>query len=89
MTFNDNDIGVFKVPSLRNIEVTAPYMHDGSLSTLEEVVEHYNKGGSGHVNQSKLVQPLQLNKEEKEQLVAFLETLTDYSFIENKKFSKP
>ena len=46
------DKGKFKVPTLRNVEKTAPYMHDGSLPTLEAVVEHYNSGGKGHQNQS-------------------------------------
>lgn len=72
-----SDVGKFKVPSLRNIEFTAPYMHDGSLATLEEVIEHYNIGGKPHPNKSGLIQPLNLTAQEKQDLVNFLKTLSD------------
>lgn len=72
-----SDIGKFKVPSLRNIEMTAPYMHDGSLNSLEEVVEHYSSGGVKHPNKSPIIQPLKLNAEQKEDLIHFLKSLTD------------
>lgn len=74
------DSGKFKVASLRNVEMTAPYMHDGSMWTLEEVVEHYNSGGKGHASQDPRIQPLGLNSSEKEALVAFLRILTDSTF---------
>lgn len=85
VTGNAADRGKFKTPSLRNIAVTAPYMHDGRFQTLEEVVEHYNSG----VKRSETLDPnlakhpeggLQLTPEEKRALVAFLKTLTDEEF---------
>jgi cytochrome c peroxidase len=80
--FNDtSDIGKFKVPSLRNIELTYPYMHDGSLATLEDVLLHYEKGGKGHFNQSKIIQPFKLSAKEKKQLILFLKSLTDTSYM--------
>jgi len=81
-----SDIGKFKVPSLRNVEVTAPYMHDGSVNTLDEVIEHYSKGGMNHKNQSTIIQPLNLSSEEKQDLKAFLLSLTDHEFLNNKKY---
>lgn len=77
ITLNTDDAGKFKVPSLRNIAGTAPYMHDGSLATLEQVVEHYNSGGKSHPNKSPFVKPLGLTATEKEDLVNFLKALTD------------
>ncbi len=82
ITFRKADVGKFRVPGLRNVAVTAPYMHDGSLQTLEEVVEHYNRGGQNHVNQDSLIRPLGLNAREKTDLVAFLQTLTDTAFLQ-------
>lgn len=82
------DEALFKVPTLRNVALTAPYMHDGSLRTLEEVVEHYNKGGVAHRNRSDAVKPLGLSLIEKKQLIAFLESLTDNSLINNPNFYK-
>jgi len=80
------DYALFKVPSLRNIAITAPYMHNGSLSSLEEVIEHYNTGGKNISQKSNLIKELNLTLEEKEQLIAFLESLTDVSFINNRMF---
>jgi cytochrome c peroxidase len=71
------DVGKFKVPSLRNVEHTAPYMHDGSLATLEAVIEHYNSGGQAHPNKSGLILPLNLTAQEKQDLVNFLKALSD------------
>lgn len=85
-TKQSSDKALFKVPSLRNIAVTAPYMHDGSISSLQEVITHYNNGGFNHINKSSLVRPLQLTTQEQKDLVAFLESLTDYEFIANQKF---
>ena len=82
-TKNNKDLALFKTPSLRNIELTAPYMHDGSLTTLEEVVEHYNTGGKNHIHKDSLIVPLNLNKNQKLDLVSFLKTLTDSSFIQD------
>jgi cytochrome c peroxidase len=75
------DVGKFKVPTLRNIDASAPYMHDGSLATLEEVIEHYNQGGRGHPNTDPAVHPLGLADDEKADLAAFLRTLTDRPFL--------
>lgn len=71
------DVGKFKVPSLRNVANTAPYMHNGSFTTLEEIVEHYNIGGKPHPNKSGLIQPLNLTAQEKIDLVNFLKALSD------------
>lgn len=82
--FNDsNEIGYFKVPSLRNIELTFPYMHDGSLSTLDEVIQHYSKGGQSHSLQSKKIVPFKLTAKEISQLKAFLYSLTDTSYMKD------
>jgi len=75
---NENDIGKFKTPTLRNIELTAPYMFDGSFKTLDDVIEHYNSGGKNHPNKSELIKPLNLNDSEKEALKAFLLSLTEF-----------
>ncbi|MFM1876271.1 MAG: hypothetical protein RL266_2008 [Bacteroidota bacterium] len=83
------DNGKFKVPTLRNVALTAPYMHDGSIETLAEVVAHFNSGGVGHVNQSELVRPLGLTEQERSDLVAFLGSLTDQAFITDPDLSDP
>jgi cytochrome c peroxidase len=88
LTGLDSDLAKFKVPSLRNIEVTAPYMYDGSLPDLEAVLNHYNSGGKQHSNKSEKIQNLQLNQDEKKQIIAFLKTLTDVSFL-NQSIFKP
>ena len=81
VTLDPKDRGSFKVPTLRNIALTSPYMHDGSLKTLEEVINHYAKGGENNENKDKRVVPFKLNDEEKLELMAFLQSLTDSSFI--------
>jgi cytochrome c peroxidase len=85
------DMGNFKTPTLRNIALTAPYMHDGSLKTLEEVVEHYNRGGASS-NKEKIndyisggIRPLNLTASEKADLVAFMKSLTSARFLAAKK----
>lgn len=99
-TQRSRDIGKFKTPSLRNIELTGPYMHDGRFETLEEVLEHYNE----HVKFSSTLDPLMFASNnsrdtaslkldlwpgEPEAIIAFLKTLTDNSFITNPRFSDP
>jgi len=88
------DRAKFKVTSLRNIEMTPPYMHDGRFTTLEEVIDHYNIG----IEQSSTLDPalnattatgLMLDAQEKADLVAFLKTLTDQSYLSNPDFSNP
>lgn len=82
---DSSDIGKFKVPTLRNIELTFPYMHDGTFWTLEEVVEHYAGGGKGSNNQHGSIKPFRLSASEKKKLVNFLKTLTDTSYLEHFK----
>ncbi|MCS6992027.1 MAG: cytochrome-c peroxidase [Chitinophagales bacterium] len=77
ITLNPDDVGKFKVPSLRNLAYTAPYMHDGSLATLRDVIEHYNSGGKNHPNKSIFVRQLALSEQEKEDLINFLLSLSD------------
>jgi cytochrome c peroxidase len=76
VTLDPKDRWAFKTPSLRNVELTAPYMHDGSFRTLEEVVDYYNAGGYASPNKSELIRPLNLTETEKAALVAFLKSLT-------------
>jgi|GEM_PF-26109 len=86
LTTQTNDIGKFKVSSLRNVALTPPYMHDGSLPTLESVIEHYNSGGSSHANKSPLIQPLNLTAQQKSDIIGFLESLSDETFINNPEY---
>lgn len=76
VTKDDTDRGAFKTPGLRNVAETGPYMHDGSLATLDEVVAWYVKGGQPNPFLSPLIEPLDLTAEEQADLVAFLEALT-------------
>lgn len=76
ITMDPADRYAFRTASLRNIEVTAPYMHDGSFMTLEEVVDFYNRGGDVVPGKSPLIRPLELSEAERAALVAFLKTLT-------------
>ncbi|MGE5446640.1 MAG: cytochrome-c peroxidase [Ignavibacteriales bacterium] len=77
ITKKEEDRGAFKTPTLREIARTGPYMHDGSLKTLEEVVEFYDKGGIKNPNLDKEMKPLNLTDEEKRDLVEFLKTLNE------------
>ena len=80
-------MGAFKTPTLRNIEITAPYMHDGSLKTLKEVVQHYNNGGVTPANAkanaflSGGIRPLKLEQQQIDDLVAFMKALTSPEYI--------
>ncbi|HMU46509.1 MAG TPA: cytochrome c peroxidase [Chitinophagaceae bacterium] len=96
VTNNINLDATFKVTTLRNVELTAPYMHDGRFQTLEEVVEHYSSGVKNHPNLSPQLrlpngQPRQanLNVQDKAALVAFLKTLTDPTIATEVKYSNP
>ena len=101
MTGQRRDMGRFKAPTLRNIEVTAPYMHDGSIATLEEVVAHYERGGRLIVDapyagdgrrspfKSEFVRGFELTEQERDDLLAFLRSLTDESVLTNPAFSDP
>lgn len=92
---NNNELGEFKVPSLRNIALTAPYMHDGRFATLLEVVEHYNSGVQDNPNldnrltQGNNVRRLNLSDTDKQALVDFMNTLTDEEFISDVKYADP
>lgn len=94
VTNNPRDRGKFKVPSLRNIAVTAPYMHDGRFKTLEEVIDHYNEG----IKVSATADPtvlntrgtgLMLSDQDKTDLINFLKTLTDDTFLTNPEYASP
>lgn len=76
ITLKKEDQGKFRIPSLRNISLTAPYMHDGSLSTIDEVIDHYISGGTDHQNKSNFINGFALNKNQKSDLKEFLKTLT-------------
>lgn len=100
-TLDPSDMGRFRPPSLRNVALTAPYMHDGSIETLDEVIRHYERGGrlvedgpyagDGRDSplKSGLVAGFTLTDQERADLVAFLESLTDESFITNPALSDP
>jgi len=75
------DIGKFKTPTLRNVSLTAPYMHDGSMQTLEQVVEYYNKGGDKNRFIDAAIFPLNLDEQEKKDLVAFMKSLTSEQYV--------
>lgn len=83
------DNGKFRTPTLRNIALTAPYMHDGRFATLEEVLDHYATGGHGVENEDPNITGFSLNDRQKAALLAFLESLTDESLIEDSRFSSP
>ena len=95
-TGNNNDRGEFKVGSLRNIELTGPYMHDGRFQTLGEVIDHYDTGVQNSADldnrlrvQGGQVRRLNLNAAERQGLIDFLLTLTDNNFIVDEKYSDP
>ena len=75
------DTGKFRTPTLRNIALTAPYMHDGRFNTLDEVMDHYNSGVKDSRNKDPLVANLNINEEQRNAIVAFMKTLTDTSYL--------
>lgn len=94
VTGKASDSGKFKIPSLRNISLTAPYMHDGRFKTIQEVLDFYSEGVKNTINiDSKMAFAHQggakLTNEEKQKIISFLLTLTDSSFISNKEFINP
>jgi cytochrome c peroxidase len=101
LTLEPEDMGRFRVPSLRNIALTAPYMHDGSVATLDEVIDHYAAGGrtigtgplagDGSENpfKSDFIVGFTITTEERADLIAFLESLTDQTFVTDPKLSDP
>jgi len=90
---NPNDYGKFKTPTLRNIELTSPYMHDGRFTTLEEVIDHYDSGGKPSATIDSFMKytdgGLHLTDQKKEDLINFLKCLTDTSFVNNAAFLSP
>jgi cytochrome c peroxidase len=89
ITLDGRQFGRFRSPSLRNVERTAPYMHDGRFDTLEKVIDHYSKGVQPHPNLSPRARRLNFTDSERAALVAFLKTLTDQKFLTDPKFSDP
>jgi cytochrome c peroxidase len=90
ITLNGADLGRFKSPSLRNVEFTAPYMHDGRFTTLEAVIDHYSRDVKPHPNaDGRVRRRLNFRDSERAALVAFLKTLSDQKFITDPKFSDP
>jgi cytochrome c peroxidase len=101
LTGDPRDMGKFKPPSLRNVAITAPYMHDGSLATLEEVLEHYAAGGRSiadgplagdgraNPNKSRFVRGFVMPEEDKRDLLAFLRALTDEGFLRDPSLADP
>lgn len=90
VTLYPADHGAFKVPNLRNISLTQPYMHDGRFFTLRQVIDYYSDDLIVHEHlDPRLPGPLGLNEQEREDLVSFLETLTDYDFISDRRFAEP
>jgi cytochrome c peroxidase len=92
LTGDPADMGLFKTPTLRNVEFTAPYMHDGRFQTLEEVVQHYNGGGFRTPTVDPLIRVgtgLRLTTEDVQALVAFMETLSDSGYVDNPAYANP
>jgi cytochrome c peroxidase len=89
-TGRTGDIGKFQAPSLRNVAITGPYMHDGSLATLEEVVDHYAAGGKfDDPNKSRILRPFRMTADDKRDLIEFLKTLTDEEMRHDPRWSNP
>lgn len=95
------DMGRFRAPTLRNVELTAPYMHDGSIATLEEVLDHYSRGGrlikegplagdgAKSPFKSELIVGFSLTEQEKQDVIAFFQSLTDWEFLCDARFADP
>ena len=83
------DNGKFRIPSLRNIMLTSPYMHDGRFNTLGEVLDHYKTGGFTAANSSANQTEFPLSEDDKEKIIIFLQTLNDTTFLNNPAFSDP
>lgn len=90
------DAGKFKIPSLRNVSLTAPYMHDGRFATLDEVMEHYSDKISSHLNldprlrdENGQARKMNISESEKKAIIAFIHTLTDFDAVTDPKFANP
>ena len=101
VTGQPSDMGKFKVPTLRNVALTAPYFHDGSAATLDDVLDHYQAGGrtitsgpyAGNGNLSPLkdplIQPRQMSAQDRADVIAFLQSLSDDAFLTNPALANP
>ncbi len=83
---DSSDIGKFKIPSLRNLPLTYPYMHDGSIHSMEAALAHYQRGGAGHPLQDPRILSFELTSKEKAQLLAFFDALVDTSYLRRNGF---
>jgi cytochrome c peroxidase len=89
-THRPADIGKFRAPTLRNIALTAPYMHDGSLKTLDAVIDHYSAGGKlSHPNKSPILRAFVMTDQDKKDLIEFLQSLTDTELLHDARWSDP
>ncbi|MGO9933659.1 MAG: MbnH family di-heme enzyme [Steroidobacteraceae bacterium] len=86
LTHRAADMGKFRVPTLRNVALTAPYMHDGSLASLQDVMDHYMHGGHANPRRDSRIRPFALSDMERADIMAFLASLTDLDFIQNPQF---
>jgi len=89
ITKNPSDSFLFKIPTLRNIEFSYPYMHDGRFSKLKDVINYYSDNVSGQKRENHITAPMHFSEHQKKDLLAFLLTLTDKEFLYNQKFSFP
>ena len=96
VTGSESDKGKFKIPSLRNVALTGPYMHDGRFETLEDVLEHYSGGVQDHPNLDPKLRDangnpiaMEIPQPDKEAIIAFLNTLTDYEMVTDHRFANP
>lgn len=90
ITNNPDDLGKFRVPSLRNVALTFPYMHDGRFTSLDDVLNHYTSGIQQSITLDPILHtPIVLDSNEREALIAFLHTLSDINFTQNQKFKNP
>jgi cytochrome c peroxidase len=86
VTGKNSDRGKFRTPTLRNVALTPPYMHNGELETLMEVIEHYNRGGRPFINKSEFIKKRNFTAQEKSDLLAFLRALTDTTFMNDERY---
>lgn len=89
VTKQPKDIGAFKTPTLRDVELTTPYMHNGSEKTLIDVVRFYSRGGNANAGQDEKMRPLNLNEEEMNDLVEFMRALTSNEVLRRSQSSRP
>jgi cytochrome c peroxidase len=91
VTLAGQDMGKFKAPTLRNIALTAPYMHDGAIATLDEVLDHYARGGRARhpARTDPFLVPFEITPAERSDIIAFLHSLTDETFIHDPRFTDP